>query len=96
MTKKIIRRASSNDPFNGMNMGDKVTDTLSGFTGLVVARVEYLTGCNQLLILPRSPEDNDIKGAHWFDIERCELVEAGCVEVRAAPTGRDMPLPDKR
>ena len=86
---KIFNRKDSmkNDPYQGIEMTDKVKDTFSGFTGIVIARSEHLTGCNQVFVLPESPTNNDLKEGHWFDIERIELVQKSVVECTSRPTG---------
>lgn len=92
---KIFNRnnATENDPFCGIELGDKVRDTLSGFTGIVMARSEHLTGCNQFHVLPASEKDNDLKDGQWFDVERLEKLESGVVEFANRYTGADIPPP---
>lgn len=93
MTTIRSRKVASNDRFNGIDLGDRARDTLTGFTGIVTGRVSYLTGCDQVLLLPRSSDETKINGAEWFDIERIQLVDKGAVTVTAAPSGMDLPLP---
>ena len=92
---RIFDRKSSadNDPFCGIAMGDKVKDTLSGFTGVVLARCEHITGCNQIFILPKSDKENEIKDGIWFDIERIEKITDRAVQLGARRTGADIPAP---
>jgi len=33
-------------------LGLEVTDNITDFTGIVTEQVEYITGCNQVLIVP--------------------------------------------
>ena len=89
------RDENANDPYDGIGMGDKVKDTLSGFTGVVLARSEHMTGCNQLYVLPDSTETNEMKSGHWFDVERMEKLEDRVVEVKSRRTGRDIPPPSR-
>lgn len=84
---------TENDPFCGVTLGDKVKDTLTGFTGVVTGRVEYLTGCNQVYVLPKSEKENEIKDGNWFDIERIEKVEDRAVKIEPRRTGADTPAP---
>jgi len=74
-------------------MGAKVKDTLSGFTGVVIARSEHMTGCNQVFVLPESDKANEMKDGNWIDIERIELIEDRAVELSARRTGSDIPPP---
>lgn len=89
------RNEKTNDPYKGIEMGDRVKDTLSGFTGVVIARSEHMTGCNQLYVLPVSDKDNEVKEGHWFDVERIEKIEAAVIEVKPRLTGCDVPVPNR-
>ena len=94
MFKIFSRRADAgNDAFCGVGLGDRVKDTLTGFTGVVLGRVEYLTGCNQIFVLPSSESDNELKRGEWFDIERIERLEGSAVDLNARRTGADIPQP---
>lgn len=91
--KIFSRKSAENDGFSGIALGDRVKDTLTGFTGVVTGRAEYLTGCNQVYILPKSEKENEIKDGAWFDIERIEKLEDRVVEVSSRRTGADVPPP---
>ena len=93
MTTILTRKVGTNDRFNGIDLGDRVRDILTGFTGIVTGRVSYLTGCDQVLLLPRSSDETKMNDAQWFDIERVQLVDKGAVALAAAPGGMDLPLP---
>ncbi|WP_172332544.1 hypothetical protein [Mangrovicoccus sp. HB161399] len=93
MLRIFNRKSTDNDPFCGVAMGDKVKDTLTGFTGVVIAHAEHMTGCNQLYVLPQSEKENEIKDGHWFDIERIEKIGDRAVVVEARLTGADVPAP---
>lgn len=99
----FIDRRQTNDPFRGVNLGDVAEDRISGFKGVVLGRIEYLTGCNQIFLLPKSKEDNDFKEGHWFDVERIEVLEHAAVKVwttepleRMVGGGADLPKPKGR
>ncbi len=53
-------------------IGYTFKDKITGFIGVAVARVEYISGCNQLLLSPKVV-DNKANEAHWFDEQRCEV-----------------------
>ncbi|MCZ4351567.1 hypothetical protein O4H61_03475 [Roseovarius aestuarii] len=91
----IFRRAQTqtNDAYCGIEMGDLVKDTLSGFTGAVIARLEHLTGCNQVHVLPQSDAENEMKDGVWFDIERIELIKKAAVQINTRQGGADIPRP---
>lgn len=56
------------------NNGRTFTDKITGFTGVCTGYVEYITGCNQLLLVPKSEGGKAPEGA-WFDEQRCVLDE---------------------
>ncbi len=54
----------------GMTMRDKIT----GFSGVVVGYVEYISGCNQALLAPKAKDDGSLGDSQWFDMQRMERV----------------------
>lgn len=54
-------------------LGSTVTDEITGFTGIVTGRVEYISGCNQLLVTARVGADGAVKDPQWFDEQRCAV-----------------------
>lgn len=62
--------------YNGIEMGDEVRDTITGFTGIVTARIEYITGCAQVAIQPAVKADGALPDGKYFDIDRIEIVTA--------------------
>lgn len=53
-----------------VDLGTEVTDQITGFKGMVTARVQYITGCNQYLVQPRVKETGDFVESCWFDEDR--------------------------
>lgn len=51
------------------NIGRLGTDNITGFSGRITGRCEYITGCNQLLISPETKEGAYVE-PHWFDEQR--------------------------
>ena len=58
-------------------LGDRVTDRVSGFKGIVCARIEHLNGCRQYGVYPQVDKDGKIGDAHYIDGEQLELVDKG-------------------
>jgi hypothetical protein len=54
-------------------MGSKVRDRITGFEGRVTCRTEYITGCTQILVVPKVKDDGSYQEAHWFDEQRLEV-----------------------
>lgn len=52
----------------GLTFKDKIT----GFEGVATGYVQYLTGCNQVLLAPRCGPDGALRDSQWFDQQRLE------------------------
>lgn len=48
-------------------------DVITGFEGRITARIEYLTGCDQLCIQPPINEKREVPEPKWFDEKRVEI-----------------------
>lgn len=59
----------------GLKLGDKARDRISGFTGIVVAITEWLNGCRRITICPQELKDGKPVESHTFDAEQVELVQ---------------------
>lgn len=55
-----------------IKFGDKVRDTVTGFTGTVTGRAEYANGQRQLLAETLRTDGGT--SAEWLDTDRVELV----------------------
>lgn len=70
-----------------MKFGDKVKDIISGFTGIVTGKAQYMTGCNQTLV---SQQDSAAKAeAAWFDDSRLKVVKQSAVSLPRAAVARN-------
>lgn len=56
------------------SLGRTYRDTITGFTGVAVGHVDYLTGCNQTLLAPRCTDPAKRNDAEWFDDQRLETI----------------------
>lgn len=56
------------------NLGKTGEDIITGFTGTITGHVEYLTGCGQYLLAPRS-KDNSYAEPYWYDANRIKIRE---------------------
>jgi len=55
-------------------LGKRAIDNVTGFTGTVTARAEYLGGTPRVQIEPRVSEDGKAEDARWVDEERISIV----------------------
>lgn len=68
-------------------LGFYVSDTVTGFSGVVTGEVTYLTGCVQCLVQPRVKEEGAaIPDASWVDRSRLYVRQDHEPVVIAAPT----------
>jgi hypothetical protein len=78
--------------FFGMKAKDKIT----GFSGTVVGRCSYISGCDQLLLAPGVKDDGSFQESHWFDIQRVEMLPGDAVTLDNSETpGPDAAAPLK-
>lgn len=78
-----------------IELGCRAKDKISGFTGRVTGIANYLTGCNQVLVVPEKLKDDGSKvSGEWFDIQRCERVGGDVLVLDNGSTpGADIPAP---
>lgn len=78
-------------------LGKLVKDKVTGFSGIVTGKAEYLTGCAQYLISPKCAENGAMVEGHWYDEGRIEIVGEGIGknEVAAEKNGCDKSAPKK-
>ena len=65
---------------NGIDLGDKAKDAITGFAGVVTGICHYLTGCSQASIQPLVDEKGGFTEARWFDVDRLQVVEKNAVQ----------------
>jgi hypothetical protein len=54
-----------------ITLGRKYKDAITGFSGVAVGHVRYVSGCNQVLLTPPVDKDGKLIDAQWFDEQRC-------------------------
>lgn len=77
-----------------IKLGRVYRDVLTGFEGVAVGVVDYLTGCSQVLLQPKA-KDGAFVDSHWLDVQRCRLdTESPAVALdNGATPGFDKPAP---
>jgi len=55
-------------------MGDQVKDEISGFSGIVVTRIEYFNGCKRYAVLARKLEAGRPVD-EWIDESQLKLIQ---------------------
>lgn len=60
-----------------MKLGDEVKDTITGFRGIVTAKVEYLSGHTEWQVTPKNCKDDGSPMApDWFHVSRLTTVSS--------------------
>lgn len=57
-------------------LGCHCTDKITGFSGVATGYVEYISGCNQVLLVPKIGKDGKRQEAEWFDVQRLSIRKA--------------------
>lgn len=75
-----------------IEMETKVVDRITGFTGIVTGRCEYLNGCIQYLVKPKQKKgDKEMPKGEWID-EQHLLVNGKRID-GSATAGGDLEPP---
>ena len=54
-------------------LGQSVIDCITGFKGVVLGRVEYISGCNQVLVQPKVDKTGAPRDSLWIDEQRVQV-----------------------
>ena len=78
-------------------LGKKACDKITGFSGIITARVEFLTGCNRYCIQPTDLKDGKPIDSIYFDEAQIEIIGNGIIpqEVQGPDKGACSPNPMK-
>jgi hypothetical protein len=56
-----------------VKLGDRVTDTLTGFSGIATSRTEYLYGCVRIVVEPTELREGKPIDGQIFDEQRLDV-----------------------
>lgn len=59
-----------------LELGVEAQDKITGFQGIITAKIEYLTGCDQYCLTPKT-KDGEVKENNYFDAGRLEVTGNG-------------------
>lgn len=86
-----------------IELGRRGRDIITGYSGICMASARYLTGCNQVMLVPTElDEKGNRREGEWFDDVRVEPV--GDEVIQLSPDGQrptvspgcDEPAPPKQ
>lgn len=58
-----------------VNLGNKVRDTITGFTGIAISRTIFLQGCDRIAVQPPVGKDGTLPEYQHFDEPQLEILE---------------------
>lgn len=67
-----------------VTLGNRVKDSLTGFSGIAMARTEWLYGCARIAIEPQELKDAIPVEMQWFDEQRVVFLAEGMLEISEA------------
>ena len=56
-------------------LGSKAKDKITGFTGIIAARSNHITGCDTYGLCPEVDKDGKTRDWGWFDEQRLEIID---------------------
>ena len=74
-------------------LGQKAKDEITGFSGTITGKCEYLTGCTQYLLQPPIDKDGKFVDGRWIDEDRLRVTEEGLVSFAVQTKGFCDPAP---
>ena len=77
-------------------LGQKVQDVVTGHTGIATGMCSYISGCVQVLVVPKYKEDGTKVDSEWFDVQRLQLVSNELVVLDNVLTPGPDKFPPKR
>jgi hypothetical protein len=79
-----------------ITLGKTYKDKITQFAGVATGLVQYITGCNQVLLAPPVGKDGNLGEARWLDEQRLEVTRAEQIVLDNGQTpGFDIPAPIK-
>ena len=76
-------------------LGKKVKDKVSGFTGIVTGRHDFLAGCTRYSVQPEVDKDGKLPESQTFDDPQLEVVKEKKIETKGDDPGGPMPVTPK-
>ena len=81
----------------GFSLGDKVTDPITGFTGVIVGITQWMQGCAVASVQPPMGADGKVPESHGFDVTRIVMAEKAAATIEPQRvTGGPQPTPPKQ
>ena len=88
-----------------LDLGDKVKDRITGFTGIAVGKTDWIYGCTRIGVQPEMDKEGKLQEVQWFDTLSLDVVEKNTINrqknmeketTEYVKTGGPMPFTPKR
>ena len=79
-----------------LKLGQEAKDKITGFKGILTARHQYITGCDQYAITPIKEKGKDLGDVYSFDEGRIEITGPGINEKAVQTKTKGGPQPVSR
>ena len=78
-----------------IKFGREYRDKISGFVGICTGKSQFISGCDQVLLIPKVGADGSYKDGQWFDDDRLIDVESERAVERTSSRGgpQHTPMP---
>lgn len=77
-------------------LGAKYRDRITKFEGVATGFVQYISGCNQVLLAPDVDKEGKLRDSQWFDVQRIERQVEPVISLDNTTTpGFDAPAPKR-
>lgn len=79
-----------------LQLGCTAHDKITGFQGVVTGICEYISGCNQALLVPKVDKEGKHVDGQWYDVQRLVVHDDEVITLDNGETpGCDMPAPKR-
>lgn len=79
-----------------IRLGQTYSDKITGFEGVATGYVQYISGCNQVLLSPTVSGDGDMIEPQWIDEQRLKESMVPAIELdNGSSPGFSNPAPKR-
>jgi len=78
-----------------IKLGSKVIDTISGFTGVVIAETNWLYGCRRITVAADKLQDGIPIESQTFDAQQLTVIIEDTKEIKSINTGGERGNPKR-
>jgi hypothetical protein len=79
-----------------IQLGDRVKDSITGLTGIAVAKTQWLHGCERITIQPEKLNEGKVPDTATFDEPQVVVVKAQQSPKGRTDTGGPRPEPQRK